>query len=112
MPLAWAATQTNLGNALLRLGKRESGTEHLEAAVAAYEAALEELTREQVPLDWATSMGNQGIALMTLAARLNDPSKAQTAAKQIEVAFVTLRDGGNAPGAAYFKDELSKAQTL
>ena len=46
MPLDWAATQSNLGNALYRLGERESGTARLEEAVAAYRAALEEMTRE------------------------------------------------------------------
>ncbi|MBF0420189.1 MAG: tetratricopeptide repeat protein [Magnetococcales bacterium] len=34
-------TQNNLGTALWALGKRESGTEKLEAAVAAFEQALE-----------------------------------------------------------------------
>jgi len=50
-PLQWAATQNDLGNALQRLGERESGTAQLEEAVAAYRAALEEMTRERVPLD-------------------------------------------------------------
>jgi hypothetical protein len=35
------------------LGARQSGTARLEAAVAAYRAALEERTR--VPLDWAAT---------------------------------------------------------
>jgi tetratricopeptide (TPR) repeat protein len=34
-PLDWATTQNNLGNALQRLGARESGTARLEEAVAA-----------------------------------------------------------------------------
>src|SRR5580704_1968923 len=42
VPLQWAATQMNLGNALLRLGERESETARLEEALAAYRAALEE----------------------------------------------------------------------
>ena len=42
VPLDWAATQMNLGNALQTLGGRESGTARLEEAVAAYRAALEE----------------------------------------------------------------------
>ena len=46
-------TQNNLGNALVRLGERESGTARLEEAVAAYRAALEERTRERVPRYWA-----------------------------------------------------------
>ena len=35
------------------MGERESGTEHLEQAVAAYTEALKEHTRKRVPLDWA-----------------------------------------------------------
>ena len=42
VPLDWAMTQNNLGNALQTLGERESGTARLEEAVAAYRAALEE----------------------------------------------------------------------
>jgi hypothetical protein len=40
VPLDWAMTQNNLGVALESLGERESGTGHLEEAVAAYSAAL------------------------------------------------------------------------
>jgi tetratricopeptide (TPR) repeat protein len=43
VPLQWAMTQNNLGNALTRLGERESGTARLEQAVEAYHAALEVL---------------------------------------------------------------------
>ncbi len=60
------ATQNNLGNALWRLGERESGTARLEEAVAAYRAALTERTRERVPLDWAATQNNLGNALQTL----------------------------------------------
>ena len=63
VPLDWAMTQMNLGNALTRLGERESGTARLEEAVAAYRAALEEQTRERVPLQWAATQMNLGIAL-------------------------------------------------
>ena len=63
VPLDWAMTQNNLGNALRALGERESGTARLEEAVAAYRAALEERTRERVPLDWATTQNNLGNAL-------------------------------------------------
>ena len=63
VPLDWAMTQNNLGNALRRLGERESGTARLEEAVTAYRAALEEMTRERVPLDWAMTQNNLGNAL-------------------------------------------------
>ena len=48
-PLQWAGTQNNLGNALLRLGERESGTQRLAEAVAAYHDALEEWTEKAAP---------------------------------------------------------------
>ena len=63
VPLDWATTQINLGNALWTLGERESGTARLEEAVAAYRAALEERTRDRVPLDWAVTQNNLGNAL-------------------------------------------------
>jgi hypothetical protein len=42
VPLDWALTQNNLGNALRVLGERESGTTHLEQALTAYNEALKE----------------------------------------------------------------------
>jgi hypothetical protein len=59
----------NLGIALSRLGEGESGTAHLEEAVAAYRAALEERTRERVPLDWAQTQMNLGTTLSSLGER-------------------------------------------
>jgi tetratricopeptide (TPR) repeat protein len=68
------------------LGGRESGTSHLEEAVAAYRAALEERTRERVPLDWVVTQMNLGTALLRLgeresgAARLEEAVSAYRAA--------------------------------
>jgi tetratricopeptide (TPR) repeat protein len=62
-------TQNNLGNALSRLGERESGTARLEEAVAAYRDALQEWTRERVPLQWAGTQNNLGNALSSLGER-------------------------------------------
>jgi hypothetical protein len=44
VPLDWALTQNNLGNALWKLGDRESRTARLEEVVTAYRAALQERT--------------------------------------------------------------------
>jgi hypothetical protein len=66
----------NLGNALLVLGERESGTARLEEAVAAFRDALQEQTGARVPLDWAATTGNQGFALMLLAERRRDAHSA------------------------------------
>jgi tetratricopeptide (TPR) repeat protein len=68
-PLEWARTQTNLGNALARLGERENGTKLLEKAAAAYRAALEEGTRARAPLYWAGIQNNLGTALKVLGER-------------------------------------------
>jgi tetratricopeptide (TPR) repeat protein len=111
-PLDWAMTQNNLGNALSRLGEWESGTARLEEAVAAYRAALEERTRERVPLDWAASRGNQGVTLMLIADRTNSLVVAETAVRQIETAYETLRSGGHEQWAAYFEAQLAKARSI
>jgi len=69
LPLAWAATQNNLGNALATLGVRENETARLEKAVAAYRAALGECTRERAPLQWASTQLNLAAALARLGER-------------------------------------------
>ena len=61
VPLEWAGTRMDLGNALQVLGERERGTAHLGEAVAAYRA-LQERTRERVPLEWA--MMDEGLIAM------------------------------------------------
>jgi hypothetical protein len=112
VPLDWTRTQSNLGNALFSVGEREFGTAKLEEAVAAYREALEERTRERVPLDWARSFGNQGVTLMLIAERREDAAMAETALSQINTAFETMRDGGNASSAAHFEWQLSRARAL
>jgi tetratricopeptide (TPR) repeat protein len=111
-PLKWALTEMNLGNALCALGRLESGTKRLEEAVAAYREALQELTRARVPLDWAKSTGNQGAALTLLAERRGDAEMAKLAIQQIEAAFTTSRDGGDAPSAAVYEAQLPEARAL
>ena len=86
VPLDWAMTQNNLGNALETLGERESGTARLEEAVAAYREALQEWTRERVPLDWAMTQNNLGIALQTLGER-------ESGTARLEEAVAAYRDG-------------------
>ena len=111
-PLQWATIQNNVGIALSRLGERESGTAKLEEAVVAYREALKEYTRERVPLDWAMSLGNQGVAVMLLAERRRDAAMAKTALSQINTAFETMRDGGDAASAAFYEQQLPKARAI
>ena len=79
LPLDWVVTQNNLGNALTRLGERESGTARLEEAVAAFREALKERTRERVPLDWATTQNNLGSALGSLGVRESGTARLEEA---------------------------------
>ncbi len=69
VPLDWAMTQNDLGNALMRFGEREAGEARLEEAVSAYREALKERTRERVPLDRAMTQNNLGNALRSLGER-------------------------------------------
>ena len=102
----------NVGNALTTLGERERAAARLEQAVAAFREASQEFTRERVPLYWAESTGNQGVALMRLAERRGDAEMAKLAVRQIEAAFTTSRDGGDAHSAAEFEAQLPKARAL
>ena len=68
-PLDLAITQSHLGTALGILGEREIGTTRLEEAVAAFQMALGEVTRESSPLDWARTQGHLGIVLGALGQR-------------------------------------------
>ena len=83
MPLNWAMTQNNLGNALRALGERQIGTERLKAAVAAHRAALEERTHDRVPLQWAGTNMNLGNALRTLGERESDTAHLEEASPPV-----------------------------
>ncbi|HEX2711738.1 MAG TPA: tetratricopeptide repeat protein, partial [Candidatus Acidoferrales bacterium] len=111
VPLDWGAAQNNLGLALASLGKRESGTQHLQEAVEAYRAALEELTREQVPLDWGAAQNNLGLALESLGERESGTQHLQEAVAAFEQA---LRVFEAAPKTRYVdltKRNLTRTQT-
>jgi Tetratricopeptide repeat len=71
VPLNWATTQNNLGNALWTLGERESGTARVEEAVAAYRAALEEKTREDASYWHDIAQRNLARCLTLLEQRRN-----------------------------------------
>jgi hypothetical protein len=74
-PIDWAKTQNNLDVALAAIGERESGTQHLTDAVAAFRAALQERTQARVPLDWAGTQVNLGNALRILGTRTHDTNQ-------------------------------------
>jgi tetratricopeptide (TPR) repeat protein len=96
VPLDWATTQNNLGNALLQLAERENGTARMEEAVAAYRAALEERTRERAPLQWALTQNNLGNALWAMGAREAGTTRLEEAITTYDNALKVLTMAGAA----------------
>ncbi len=69
LPLQWATTQNNLGNALIAQGVRLegiAGQNCLREAVAAFRKALEVRTQDALPRDWAMTQSHLGHALTAL----------------------------------------------
>ena len=110
-PLYWATVQHNLGVLLLMIGQGESGTAKFEQAVVAFREALKERTVERVPLDRAASLCGEGMALVMMAERRGAISMAESGLGQINAAFETMRDGGNAQTAAACERMLLEART-
>ena len=55
--------------------------------MVAYEAALEEWTRDRVPLDWAMTQNNLGTALRTLGERESGTARLEAAVAAYEAAL-------------------------
>jgi Tetratricopeptide repeat len=80
VPLQWARTQNNLGNALQTLGERESGTARgWRRRSPPTVMPLEERTRERVPLQWAATQNNLGAALRALGERESGTARLEEA---------------------------------
>ena len=90
IPTAWAMIQTNLGNALERLGERENGTERLEQAVATYRAALEVRTLD--PLDWAMTQNDLGAALERIGERESTTARLKEAVAAFRAALTAVAE--------------------
>ena len=79
VPLDWARTHMNLGNALTTLGERENDPAKLKQAIAAHREALKENTRERVRLEWAKSQVSLGNALRALGERESGTARLEEA---------------------------------
>jgi tetratricopeptide (TPR) repeat protein len=101
-----------LGVTLLTLGERESGAERLQQAVQAYEAALEEYTRERVPLAWATTQNNLGNALSTLGQRESGTDRLQQAVQAFEAALEVFTRESAPRHFEIVRPNLAEAQRL
>jgi tetratricopeptide (TPR) repeat protein len=92
VPLDWAMTQNNLGNALRALGKLSSEPALLAEAVTAIREALKEYTRERVPLDWAIAQNNLGEVLLALGKQSSNPVHIKDAENAYEDALRVFRE--------------------
>jgi tetratricopeptide (TPR) repeat protein len=110
VPLAWATTQNNLGNALQALGELESDPARFTGAVTAYREALKELTRERVPLDWANTQNNLGNALRSLGLMESDLERLQEAATAYHAALLEYRVAKAQARAEGVKSNLQRVQ--
>ena len=69
-PLHWAETHSNRGATLYHIGLRDGGgTASFEQAIASFNLASEEITRDRDPLKWAGIQDNIGLAYSTLSER-------------------------------------------
>ena len=103
-------TQNNLGIVLLDLGERasgEQGAQYLEQSVAAYRAALEVRTREQLPQDWAMTQNNLGNVLRDLGERASGEQGAQYLQQSVEALENALSIF--TPEAAPYQNSLARA---
>jgi len=68
----YASTQNNLGTAYWHLAQQQQPVEHLQQAIAAYQAALTQYHPEREPLNWGMIQNNLGTAYWNLA-QYEDP---------------------------------------
>ena len=112
VPLDWAMTQNNLGNALSDLGRMRGSEALIEEAIAAYRAALEELTQERVPLDWAMTQNNLGAALSDLGLLRGSEALIEEAIGHIEAALSQFRRLGATAYIEFTEKNLAQAKEL
>jgi tetratricopeptide (TPR) repeat protein len=112
LPLYWARTQSNRGNALRAIGERESETEPRAEAVAAYRAALEVRTRNRVPLYWARTQNVFGLALKTLGERESGTARLEEAVTAYNSAPVGFGAAGAQSEIDTCRANRDKAQAL
>jgi tetratricopeptide (TPR) repeat protein len=87
LPQDWAATENNLGAALVQQAALSSGTQATDLriqAVEAYRAALEVYTKADLPQDWAATQNNLGIALVDQGERSSGPKATDLLAQAVQ----------------------------
>ncbi|MEL6947906.1 MAG: helix-turn-helix transcriptional regulator [Pseudomonadota bacterium] len=99
----------DIGLVFWTLGERENRTRRLEQAVAAYEDALKEWTREADPHNWAIIKNNLGNALKTLGERESGTARLKQAVTAYEDALKEFTRGAVPLDWAMTKNNLGNA---
>lgn len=94
----WAATQYNLGVALVRQAEREYKTERLKEAVAAFDEALKVWTPERSPENWAATRHHRAAALFDLGMLEEQARKAIALLKETVETLDVLEEHRDAGG--------------
>jgi tetratricopeptide (TPR) repeat protein len=93
LPLQYAMTQNNLGNAYRTLAEVEGKAENCKRAIEAYERALKVYTPARFPLQHAMTQNNLGTAYQTLAEVAEKAENSKRAIEAYEEALeVRTRD--------------------
>jgi hypothetical protein len=85
---------------------------HLEEAVAAYRAALEERTRDRVPADWAMTQMLLGNALETLGKRETGTAHLEEAMTAYDDAMSMFIEAGADRYAAVCREHRDRARAI
>jgi len=86
----WATIQKNLGTSLRMFGEVGFGTDSLEQAVAAHDAALHVWTRERAPRSWARTQVELGKAYWRLGQRETGTDKLKDSVEAYRAALEVL----------------------
>tara|TARA_R110002049_G_scaffold141365_1_gene303013 strand:- start:887 stop:1411 length:525 start_codon:yes stop_codon:yes gene_type:complete len=112
VPQVWAMTQNNLGAALHKLGERQHDAEPLEAAVHAYENALEEWARERAPMTWAMTLANLCAVRKILAELVCDVEIARRALIDFRAVAEVFREASHAQYYKLVTEQVALTQKL
>ena len=87
------------------LGAKNTGTEYLRLAEAAYLSALDERRRERVPIEWAASQNNLGNALTALGERTGS----RQLLEQARDAYLSALEVLNVSEAPRYRDTVQRS---
>jgi tetratricopeptide (TPR) repeat protein len=90
----------------------ETGTESLEAALAAYHEVLAEFSRGKNPASWAQTQKNIGVAHILLATRRKGEGDFDKSIAAFNLALAEFRKSGDRFGISQVEQALKMAEQM